>query len=203
MTSNAQPDELYPNGLQRERFIPATDLIKQHTEVYHMEGETDYRLNFLEKAEIYHTPLDKNGNKIIQQCFASVAPDLGVKDMKLTIDGRGLQTVYTADGAVWFKFEEICGGPCSQNDYIEIARCFNTVLISNVTTMEADHEDKARRWISLVDVFYDHDVKLIVSAEAPAEELYQGSLLEFAYQRMASRLHEMQSHDYLARPHMP
>ena len=200
-TSNMSPDDLYKDGLQRAQFLPAIDLIKQNTNVVHIDGETDYRLGFLEKADIYHTPLDENSNEILLNNFRHFAPDGGKQNDCLEIEGRFIQTITRADGVVWFDFEDICGGPRSQVDYIEIARCFNTVFVSNIPVMGEDN-NIARRFISLIDEFYDRNVKMVVSAVAPPTDLYNGDKLAFEFQRTASRLIEMQSHDYLAKPHL-
>lgn len=202
-TSNIPPDDLYKDGLQRARFLPAIELIKQHMEVLNMDGGTDYRLRYLEKAEIYHYPLDENAEGILDQTFEHLAPEPDQKGKKLEIEGRLIQTRRCADGVVWFDFADICEGPRGQADYIEIARLFHTVLISDIPVMDWGMENEARRFLNLVDEFYDHNVKLIVSAAAPFTKLYQGKKLQFEYRRTMSRLQEMQSHDYLAREHLP
>lgn len=202
-TSNIPPDDLYQDGLQRARFLPAIDLIKQHMEVFHLDGGVDYRLRYLEKAEIYHYPLDDKAERGLDDAFQHVAPEPGKSGGSLTIEGRSIATRRHADGVVWFDFAAVCDGPRSQRDYIEIARCFHTVLISNVPVMDWQMENQARRFLSLVDEFYDRGVKLILSAQASITEIYQGNKLRFEYQRTISRLQEMQSHDYLAREHLP
>ncbi len=201
-TSNEQPDRLYWGGLQRERFLPAIELLKSHTEVYHFDGETDYRLRLLERAEIYHTPLDDAANASLSRTFESIAPDTAVKGGAIEIEGREVATVRRADGVAWFEFETICGGPRAVADYIEIARQYQSVLVANVPAMTAQQDDAARRFVHLVDEFYDRNVKLIVSAAAVPDDLYRGERLAAIFARAASRLHEMQSHEYLARPHI-
>ncbi len=202
-TSNIPPDALYRDGLQRARFLPAIEQIKTHMEVFHLDTGVDYRLRYLERAEIYHHPLDARAQKVLEDAFEHVAPAPGRGGQSLEIEGRRIPTRRLADGVVWFDFESICDGPRSQNDYIEVARCFHTVLISDVPQMDRDMEDQARRFLNLVDEFYDRNVKLIVSAAAPPETLYQGQKLRFEYQRTVSRLTEMQSKSYLARRHLP
>lgn len=200
-TSNIVPDELYKNGLQRQRFLPAIHLINQHTRVLHLDAACDYRLRMLEQAELYHFPLDAEADKVLADNFAKLAPEPGVSDKLIEINGRALLSRCCAEDVVWFEFVTLCDGPRSQNDYIELAMQYHAVLISNVPVMSGNEEDQARRFINLVDEFYDRNVKLVVSAAADIAALYQGSRLQFEFERTASRLREMQSHDYLARQH--
>ena len=202
-TSNVDPDHLYENGLQRAKFLPAIALIKEHTLVHNMDGGVDYRLRALESAEIYHFPLDKAAEKGLESAFFGVSPDAGKPDVVLSIEGRDINTRRCGDGVAWFDFGMICDGPRSQNDYIELAYLFQTVLVGKVPVFDEKKEDQARRFISLVDEFYDRNVKLIISAEAGILDLYQGHRLAFEFQRTESRLQEMQSHDYLAQEHRP
>lgn len=202
-TSNIHPDGLYKDGLQRARFLPAIELIKRHMEVLNVDGGTDYRLRYLERAEIYHYPLDDQAEQILNGVFDHIAPEPGHHGGDLEIEGRFIPTLRQADGIVWFSFRAICDGPRGTTDYIEIARCFHTVLISNVPVMDWRMENQARRFINLVDEFYDRGVNLVLSAAAPILELYEGEKLKFEFQRTMSRLQEMQSHDYLERPHLP
>jgi len=200
-TSNVEPDSLYENGLQRRRFLPAIELLKQHTRVVNVNGEVDHRLRVLERAEIYHAPLDAAAEEGLKASFDALAPEAPEYDVVMEVEGRPLRARCVAEDVVWFEFAELCDGPRSQNDYIELARVFHAVLISNVPRFTHRNEDAARRFISLVDEFYDHSVKLIISAEAPLTELYAGERLRFEFQRTESRLLEMQSHDYLAGTH--
>lgn len=200
-TSNIVPDELYRNGLQRQRFMPAIELIKRHTRVVNVDGGVDYRLRTLEQAEIYHWPLDAAAESSLCESFLKLAPEPGMEGEILQIEGRTLPTRSCADDVAWFDFTTLCDGPRSQNDYIELARQFHAVLVSGVPVMDDEQADQARRFISLVDEFYDRNVKLILSAAAPVETLYRGERLRFEFERTRSRLLEMQSHDYLARPH--
>lgn len=202
-TSNIIPDELYRDGLQRQLFLPAIELIKQHTEVLNVDAGVDYRLRALEQAELYHYPLDREANESLLRSFEALAPEAGQQWERLEINGRYLSSRWVADDVVWFEFAELCDGPRSQNDYIELARIYHAVLLGNVPAMGASSDDQARRFISLVDEFYDRSVKLVISAEVPLLELYSGGRLEFEFQRTASRLQEMQSHEYLARSHKP
>ncbi len=202
-TSNIHPDGLYKDGLQRARFLPAIELIKQHLDVLNVDGGIDYRLRYLEKAEIYHYPLDDRAEQILNDVFDHIAPEPGHRGGDLEIEGRFIPTLREADGIVWFNFRAICDGPRGTADYIEIARCYHTVLISNLPAFDWQMENQARRFINLVDEFYDRSVKLILSAAVPVLKLYQGEKLKFEFQRTVSRLQEMQSHDYLERPHLP
>jgi cell division protein ZapE len=202
-TSNIDPERLYENGLQRRRFLPAIGLLKRHCQVIHVDGAVDYRLRVLERAEIYHSPLDAAAGDSLAQAFSDLVPDAGnvQRDVPLEIEGRSIPCRSCGDDVAWFDFADLCEGPRSQNDYIELARIYHAVLVSNVPVLRSGNEDAARRFISLVDEFYDRNVKLIVSAEAPVDQLYQGERLKFEFERARSRLLEMQSHDYLARSH--
>jgi cell division protein ZapE len=202
-TSNTPPDELYRNGLHRHLFLPAIDLIRQHLEVFHLDSDTDYRLRSLERAEIYHAPLDEDADRRLTEAFRAIAPEPGSIGGELEVAGRPIAVERQADGVVWFRFTDICDGPRSQLDYVEIARMFHTVLVSDIPVMDESLENQARRFMALVDEFYDRKVKLIVSAAAPPEALYQGKWLPFEFQRTLSRLHEMQSREYLAQAHLP
>ncbi|MGQ9426163.1 cell division protein ZapE [Gilvimarinus sp. F26214L] len=204
-TSNITPDLLYKDGLQRERFLPAIALIQRHTRVVHVDSPTDYRLRALEKAELYHCPLDTRADESLSNSFANLTPEQVTVQHSATleVEGRPIKARCVADDVAWFDFPAICDGPRSQNDYIELAREFHTVLISNVPIFTAAIDDQARRFINLVDEFYDRNVKLVLSAAGPLESLYTGTRLRFEFERTASRLLEMQSHDYLARAHRP
>ena len=202
-TSNVEPDRLYEDGLQRRRFLPAIELIKRHTCTHRLDSPVDYRLRVLERAEIYHAPLDAAADAGLARSFEALAPDAPQDNASLEIENRPIRARRVADDVVWFEFAEICEGPRSQNDYIELARIFHAVLVSNVPRFTACREDAARRFISLVDEFYDRNVKLILSAAVPVQELYAGERLRFEFERTKSRLLEMQSHDYLARTHRP
>jgi len=200
-TSNVEPIDLYLGGLQRDLFIPAIDMIYQYTDVVNIDSGIDYRLRFLDKAETYFSPIGSAANDGMEYNFTHLAPDAGVDNASIVVEGRELTSIRRADGVIWFEFDELCDGPRSQNDYIELARCFHSILLANVPVMDRLKEDQARRFINLVDVFYDHNVKLIVSAEAEVAALYTGTRVAFEFQRTISRLQEMQSHDYLALSH--
>ena len=204
-TSNIVPDGLYKNGLQRSRFLPAIALINEHTEVVNVDGGVDYRLRALEQAELYHFPLDAEADESLLCSFTQLNPDAEhvLNNEPLDIAGRPIVARSVSDDVVWFEFAELCDGPRSQNDYIELAREFHAVLISNVPQMALATDDLARRFVNLVDEFYDRNVKLVISAEVSLEHLYLGGKLSFEFERTQSRLLEMQSHDYLAKGHRP
>ena len=204
-TSNIVPDKLYTNGLQRQRFLPAIALIKRHCEVVNVDSGTDYRLRALEQAELYHSPLDAQAEISLRSTFDSLVParDEVRADVSLEVEGRDIPCRFVGEDVAWFSFSALCDGPRSQNDYIELAREFHAVLLSSVPQMGSDSEDQARRFISLIDEFYDRNVKLAMSVAVPLETLYSGGNLAFEFQRTLSRLLEMQSHEYLARAHRP
>ena len=202
-TSNEHPDKLYWNGLQRERFLPAIALLKQHTHITNLDTGADYRLRYLDQASVYHCPPDAASVQKLAQSFARMASGAAGTDAVLEVAGRELVCKRQASGVAWFDFTELCDGPRSVADYIEIARQFQTVFVQDIPQMDDMNNDQARRFITMVDEFYDRNVKLIVSAEAPPQQLYQGKRLAREFARSASRLVEMQSHEYLGRAHLP
>jgi cell division protein ZapE len=202
-TSNRVPDDLYLNGLQRERFLPAIELIKLHTEVFNLDGGTDHRLSLLEQTDVYYTPASENSHAQIQLRMQELSITPVVNNITLEILNREIETIRCSEEIVWFDFNVICTSPRAAQDYIELAQRFNTVIISNVPVMDEYSDDKARRFIYLIDELYDRSVKLITSAAAEPEQLYQGDMLEFAFHRTSSRLIEMRSHQYLSQTHNP
>lgn len=202
-TSNVPPDDLYKEGLQRARFLPAIQLLKENTQVVHVDSKTDYRLRLLEKARTWFDTRAAGTPAALQDLFEVIAGEPGTADSTLTLNHRRLHARRQADDAIWFTFKELCDGPRGQADYIEIARCYHTVFISDVPVLGSETENQARRFISLVDEFYDRAVKLVIAAERPVTELYRGAKLTFEFERTQSRLIEMQSQEYLARPHRP
>lgn len=202
-TSNIVPDGLYKNGLQRERFIPAIKLLNQFTDVVNVDSGVDYRLRTLEQAELYHFPLDSAADTSLEHSFEQLVPDARHIDRNVDVEvlGRQITAKAVCDDVAWFEFEALCDGPRSQNDYIELGKLFHAVLISNVPVMGIKNDDLARRFINLVDEFYDRGVKVIMSAEVAIPDIYETGKLEFEFQRTTSRMLEMQSHDYLAREH--
>ena len=202
-TSNIVPEKLYENGLQRQRFLPAIALVEKYTQVVNVDAGVDYRLRTLQQAELYHFPLDEGADESLRDSFERLAPEVGKHWERLEVNSRYLTCRRLADDVAWFDFAELCDGPRSQNDYIELARIFHAVLISGVPAFVPDNDDQARRFINLVDEFYDRNVKLVLAAEKPLLDLYSGGRLEFEFQRTVSRLQEMQSFEYLAREHKP
>jgi cell division protein ZapE len=200
-TSNVPPQELYRGGLQRQRFLPAIELIERHTEVLEVAGTTDYRLRRLTRAGTYLASDAPDSAARLQALFDELAGHSAAAGGSIDIEGRTIPVVRSSHGAVWFDFEALCAGPRSQDDYIEIAREFGSVIVANVPVLDSLHENEARRFIALVDELYDRGVNLIVSAAAPAAQLYRGERLALEFRRTASRLAEMQSAEYLAREH--
>lgn len=204
-TSNIVPDGLYKDGLQRARFLPAIALLKEHTTVVNVDSGVDYRLRALEQAELYHWPLGGEVEVCLRKSFKSLLPDCiqAVENEALMIENRVINAVRVCEDVAWFEFRELCDGPRSQNDYIELGKIFHAVILANVEQMGVAKDDMARRFINLVDEFYDRNVKLIISAEVELKDLYTGGRLNFEFQRTLSRLLEMQSHEFLSRPHRP
>jgi cell division protein ZapE len=211
-TSNLPPDGLYKHGLQREQFVPAIELIKQKLDVVNVDSGIDYRLRLLEQAGVYHHPLSPAADAKMAGEFESIASDPGEADVALDIEERVIRARRVCNGVAWFEFDELCDGPRGQADYIELARRYHTVLLSNVPRLRPSKLDVARRFTWLVDEFYDRKVKLVISAEAAAHELFEVAESGDAFMRnlntsfvdrTVSRLIEMQTHDYLALPHLP
>jgi cell division protein ZapE len=202
-TSNVPPDHLYRDGLQRTRFLPAIALLKRHTHVLNVDGGLDYRLRLLERGRTWFDAADEDTAARLLKLFDSVAGETGAAGQSITMNHRSIPTLRHAADVVWFDFDALCDGPRSQADYIEIARCYHTVLLTDVPVLGPAREDAARRFVTLVDEFYDRGVKLLVSAPVPPQELYRGERLAFEFERTSSRLIEMQAHSYLARPHRP
>ena len=199
MTSNYQPEQLYPGGLQRANFLPAIALIKAWMDVMQVDGGTDYRRRALEQVQAYHTPLGATAEVQLNDVFLRVA-DVAEETHELDIEGRVVPYRHRAGGVVWFDFSALCEGPRSQLDYLDLAQRFHTVILSDIPRMTEKMADAARRFTWLVDIFYDQKVKLVLSAEAPIAELYVAGRNSHEFQRTVSRLIEMQSRDYLAAP---
>ena len=196
-TSNFKPDDLYPNGLHRDRILPAIALLKQKLEVINVDNGIDYRRRTLEHVKLYHSPLGEAAEAALKQAFDELAEARDESPL-LHIEHRELRAQRRAGGVVWFDFATLCGGPRSQNDYLELAQQFHTLILSNVPQMPPRLASEARRFTLLVDVLYDRRVKLIMSAAVPAEELYTEGPLAHEFPRTVSRLQEMQSAEYLA-----
>jgi cell division protein ZapE len=200
-TSNVVPDNLYKDGLQRARFLPAIKALKENTQVVNLDSGVDYRLRMLERATTWLDAKEPKTSTTLPELFEAIAGEPGKPDSQLTLNHRRLTAKRQADDVVWFEFRELCDGPRGQADYIEIARSFHTVFVSDMPVLTSQHEDQARRFVSLVDEFYDRAVNLIISAQAPIIEIYTGAKLTFEFERTKSRLVEMQSQEYLAREH--
>lgn len=203
VTSNAAPDALYRNGLQRGQFLPAIALIKEQMGVFHLDGGRDYRLRALEQAGVYHAPLDDKAVRALETVFRQVTGGRAGESASLHIEGRNITALCHATGVAWFEFGELCGGPRSKSDYIELARRFHTILLSGVPRFDQHSLAQARRFLWLVDEFYDRRVKLILSAEVPLSLLGRAGLFDGEFERALSRLAEMQSHAYLTLAHQP
>jgi len=208
MTSNYHPDELYKGGLKREDFIPTIALLKDRLDVVHVDGGTDYRKRMLRQVRTYHSPLTPETNDALMRTFERIA-EVEEESHELDVEGRIIPYRHRAGGVVWFDFRVICGWGRSQNDYIDLARRFHTIIVSGIPRMGIERADEARRFTLLVDVLYDQRVKLIVSAEAPADHLLvrdgqprnaQLQTMIFQFDRTTSRLAEMQTADYLSEP---
>jgi cell division protein ZapE len=196
MTSNYDPDLLYPDGLHRDRLLPAIELIKSKLDVINVDAGTDYRKRTLSQVTAYHTPLGADADKALRADFSKLAavPD---ESPILRIEKRELKALRKADGVVWFDFATLCGGPRSQNDYLELASRFHSVILSDVPRMSPRNASEARRFTWLIDVFYDHKVKLLMSAAVPADQLYVEGPMANEFTRTVSRITEMQSKEYL------
>ena len=201
-TSNVEPANLYKNGLQRSRFLPAIDQIYAHCDVHEIDQGQDFRLRTLQQARLYHWPLSESTDQSMRESFSALATDREKSNVRLRVENRMIEALKVAGDVAWFRFSSLCEGPRSQNDYIELATLFTTVLMSEVPVLDVNREDAARRFISLVDEFYDRRVKLVISADQPITDLYQGQRLSFEFERTQSRLLEMQSEEYLSQPHV-
>jgi len=202
-TSNVAPRDLYKEGLQRQRFLPAIALLERHLEVLKVAGPSDYRLRQLTQAGTYLEVRAPDTAARLAALFGELADHGAQSGGSIEIEGRPISVVHASVNVAWFDFRALCTGARSQNDYIEIAREYQSVIVSDVPTLSAADDDAARRFIALVDELYDRNVNLIVSAAAPAAELYRGTRLAALFERTASRLVEMQSEAYLAREHRP
>ena len=202
-TSNTAPANLYRDGLQRARFLPTITLLETACVVHEMVSSQDYRLRVLNQARVFHVPADADAERALENCLLRLAPGPVERPAALEIAERRIHARAITDGVAWFEFAELCDGPRAASDYIEIARDFNTVLVSSIPQFTPHSESAARRFVHLVDELYDRNVKLICSAAAPPQELYAGGKLHDEFARTASRLIEMQSEAYLAREHRP
>lgn len=202
-TSNIPPDDLYRNGLQRARFLPAIEQIKQHCDVMNVDAGIDYRLRTLTSAHLWNAPLNEATHAEMERMFKALAGSARDDAPVLEINHRQMATLGVSEGVLAIDFLTLCGEGRSQHDYIELSRRFHSVLLYDVPVMIYKTEDQARRFLALVDEFYERHVKLVVAAETSLYEIYQGTRLKFEYQRCLSRLQEMQSEEYLRLPHLP
>ena len=201
-TSNTHPDNLYRDGLHRSRFLPAIKSIKENCEIYELNSAQDYRLRTLEQLEIFIIGKGDQGIKELESNFTELTNGEFQDGQKIKILGREINTIKLAQGSLWVSFKEICEGPRSAKDYIEICSEFHTLFVSNVPIMKGSNDDSARRFIALVDECYERNVNLILSMETELEQIYSGERLLDPFKRTISRLEEMRSKEYLSRPHL-
>lgn len=201
-TSNIPPHDLYRNGLQRARFLPAIALIETHCHILNVDSGVDYRLRTLQQAEIYHYPLDDKASENLNKYYGQLGGSEKPKQHQIEVNHRTIDVIEANDGLLYASFAQLCQTARSQNDYIELSKLYHTVLLAEVKQMDRSIDDAARRFIALVDEFYERNVKLIISAAVPLEALYTQGQLEFEFKRCQSRLIEMQSHDYLTQEHL-
>lgn len=202
-TSNIPPDDLYRNGLQRARFLPAIDLINEYCDVMNVDAGIDYRLRTLTQAHLYLTPLSDQTREALDRMFVKLSGKAGEDAPVLQINHRPLQAIRSVDGVLAVDFHTLCEEARSQLDYIALSRLYHSVILYNVQVMGPLKENTARRFLALVDEFYERHIKLVIGAEASMFEIYQGVQLKFEFQRCLSRLQEMQSEEYLKLPHLP
>ncbi|CAN5462373.1 cell division protein ZapE [soil metagenome] len=195
MTSNYAPDGLYPDGLHRARILPAIELLKERLDVVEVDAGVDYRKRALQEVAAYHVPLGAAADAALRNAFSKIA-ETADQDPRIVIEGREIKSLRRAGSVIWFDFATLCGGPRSQNDYLEIASLFHTVILSGVPRMTTEMSSEARRFTWLLDVLYDHKVKLIMSAEVDADSLYTEGMLANEFRRTVSRIVEMQSNEY-------
>ena len=200
-TSNVKPKDLYKNGLQRDRFLPTIALIEKHCTVVPVDGGVDYRLRQLTAAPIYLPSNDGATQKKLEELFDDLSDEDVETDGTITVHNRKIKVVRESENVIWFEFAALCEGPRSPADYVAIASEYQSVIIANVPVFEDSADNAARRFISVIDEFYDRGVNVIVSAAAQPVSLYKGEKLKFEFQRTTSRLTEMQSKEYLARAH--
>lgn len=196
MTSNYEPGTLYPDGLHRDRILPAIALLKEKLDVLNVDAGNDYRKRSLEQVQTYLTPLGAETDRALRHAFAAIA-ETADEEPHIEVEGREIHTLRRAGGVIWFDFASLCGSPRSQNDYLEIASRFHTVILSGIPRMTAAQSSEARRFTWLIDVFYDRKVKLLMSAEVAPEELYTEGMLANEFHRTVSRIIEMQSREYM------
>lgn len=200
-SSNTAPVNLYRDGLQRARFLPAIDLITQHCAVVELISDTDYRMRALTRSPVYRAPLDASSDTWLDERWHALGGDDGHRNAGIVIDDRRIPVRARGQGLCWFDFSALCEGPRGTTDYIEVAREFHTVLLGGIPAFDTGNEDAAQRFVNLIDELYDRHVNLVCTAATPPPTLYSGHRLRGAFERTASRLVEMQSTDYLLHPH--
>jgi len=200
ITSNQPPDELYKNGLQRDRFLPAIELLQQHNHIIQLNGDVDHRLRRLQKADTWYLPFENN-DQLLKSRFLDLTAGQAKPEYNLHINYRTIKTLYHSSHVVWFEFNIICGNHRGSADYIEIASQYHTVFISHIPEMDDAQNDKAKRFINMIDEFYDRNVILVCSAETEPGKIYSGSQLKFEFRRTISRLEEMRSYEYMQKAH--
>jgi cell division protein ZapE len=196
MTSNYEPGTLYPDGLHRDRMLPTIKLLRDNLDVMNIDAGIDYRKRALEQVDSYHSPLNADTDRALRHAFTGLAETTD-EDPVVDIEARKIKALRRAGGVIWFDFNTLCGGPRSQNDYLEIASRFHTVILSGIPQMSAAMSSEARRFTWLIDVFYDHKIKLIMSAAVEPGELYTQGMLANEFHRTVSRIMEMQSREYM------
>ena len=201
-TSNSSPDDLYKNGLHRDRFLPAIQAINDNCEVYELNSNQDYRLRTLEQQEIFILSKDDSGNEKILKIFNELTQNLYEEGRNVEVLGRKIESLRLSKGLVWFSFVELCGGFRSAKDYIELCVEFHTIFVSGIPLLDSNSDDSTRRFIALVDECYERNVNLILSSESQTKDLYSGKKMEEPFKRTISRLEEMRSREYLSKPHL-
>jgi len=196
MTSNYEPSTLYPDGLHRDRMLPTIALLKEKLDILNVDAGIDYRHRALEQVQAYYTPLGAQADRALQEAYSTIA-DTADEDPRVIVEEREIRALRRAGGVIWFDFATLCGSPRSQNDYLELAMRFHTVILSDTPRMSAAQSSEARRFTWLIDVFYDHKVKLLMSAEVAPELLYTEGVLSNEFHRTVSRIIEMQSREYM------
>ena len=200
-TSNVAPNDLYKNGLQRDRFLPFIDLILTNLEIFGIETGKDYRLDRLKGQLSYHSPLGLKATQMLDKVFSLLTDNDEIKEQELTVLGRPLRVPITAKGVARFKFDQLCREPLGTPDFLSLASNFHTLIIDDIPKLAADEREVAKRFVVLIDSLYEQRVNLFASAETQPSEIYTSGETAFEFKRTASRLIEMQAEDYMATPH--
>jgi cell division protein ZapE len=201
-TSNIAPEHLYQNGLQRDKFLPTIDLLNKNCKIIALQATTDYRLRTLEQIALFHVPAGKQANNNLRTYFYKLAKEPPITDGTIEVLGRQLKPILLAQNIIWFDFESLCATARSQNDYIELARIYQTIIVSDVPQLTDANLAAVRRIIAIIDELYERKIKLLLSLDYPLTQLFASSQLEFASKRTLSRLHEMQTREYLSLAHL-